>query len=1008
MENNQITIFCPHCNRELNAEASLIGTNVSCPFCSKFFMVHTTQLSATENQNKNSTPPKSHKGKYNYPWGRAYISAARILAVFTLIGVFVAALFIISIPFEVRNFESRDLANNEIPALLKKQDLFIKNYQTTSSLVLSGNRSKAKFNFPEDLNTVTHFFNQRLNSVTDVDESLKTLQIYESKIEIISRTMSEFFRTHCNAIMKKLSDSEDSRKNSTNFSHPRLMDSSLHLSWGESYYFYAKNSAEKDIYELARYLAELEQQKSCQKLGYKQEIRALSDGLNFIVDTFYSHKKNFILRGKTFFDEDHRSEKKKNTESMQFQKEKNSLAAAIELLDKLTIPYSGTGHPWTITNNVEMLRKDLLNHKSDIQKIQNDFNKQIKLAIIHTVPIILLGLFAAFLLLVFADYLSAHFDTASILSDIKCKMNLVLLPLIGLFILAGCQESTPAEKLQENKAELCAEAINNCFNEQIDKNPSASVYGIPGKQLILISDGEKNGIISNNAFGISLFHPRYNGFIISCSANATFSKIQSINTIEYSHKSFMTLNLRTEIQKTNTDNNQYGTPGISIATINPEQFTSNSFDKSKWHRQCLAYIPEAVPHHSFVIRQLKRNKKIIDSRKMIFPIVFDSISNKWKLEGSGKLFNPSAPPDYIESQVAQQMQVAGFKKITIPYNGSPHSFWMRKQDYQIADNLFNKQMVKHNGKWKKKHLVESSFKLQADINEFLSHKHFTLQQLKHFIEGIKNNPDAENRNDAILILDRVLTESYLKKHNSATAENQEVLLHILNIIKKDSLLPQEKRHSLAKIYQSQIRDIEKRMAAEKLAKIKRRNEIKKSSAKINIAIKKFKKNLRWRKLESELRNHIHIIKYDAGYHCALKDLLTIGTMRNKLKNSTASYFDKNFKFKDYSLSDMCHICNGQGTKSCYKCNGTGLCNICNGSGVQKVTAAILKDGKFATYQKTVSCKKYCNNCNGVAIICVKCNGNGVLVNKNAIKEVFCRELDSFSKLVKEKAEENIN
>ena len=354
-----------------------------------------------------------------------------------------------SIPFETRFTKLARCEKNAIN-LLDEQNKFCEEYKRTAELVLSGNEKGLKFS--GELENEPKEFNRKLMSPADVKESLETMALYHKNIVRMSDEMNQFFSKQY-LEMEKMVNSGNAIKMSFETGKEKSENSSkrrLQMSFGQLADFYneSHSNIQQHIDVVRKRLECLEKLQNDNRLRYKAQIYTISKGVKFIEKTLNA-KTEFLTSEDEPEGNEGRRKRFESTGNDQFRTEKENLAYIKSKLKLLT-----SYKYWKITEKANKLNTKLETHLEELELIESQFRKDFPKPLSYSLCAFVLGLLAALIIMVIADFLCAHFDTAVSLQEIKRKMIVfLLLPCLSLLFLCGCGES-PEECLKKELPQL--------------------------------------------------------------------------------------------------------------------------------------------------------------------------------------------------------------------------------------------------------------------------------------------------------------------------------------------------------------------------------------------------------------------------------------------------------------------------------------------------------------------------------------------------------------------------
>lgn len=1050
MSNETYNINCPHCNNELSVDTSFQGLDVTCPLCNKDFVVPqrntppsqklnlrlpsqqkkpaNTANQAAEQSSAPSTPPpastqpaagqmnKQPKGLLkDYIWGRLYILLSWILALLVVLGGLTEIIKKLYRPFEYRSEAFSEVKSKQVPKLVEKQKEFQSDYSNIAKLVMMGNNDKAKFKFTQDLATPPGFFNEKLLTTGDVQESKKILALYEEKIT----KMSDIMHLHFSTQYKKLQGIYN-KGNALNLSWTKKTaankSSALHLSFGNDANFYddTRNNVSKEISAIKELLYQLKPKKNS-SLRHQNELKKIMDGINFIEKHLNSKEKDITI-GRNNSTGAREERKTVKVGEDQYKMEKEYLADLIIRLGRLTSSSHKNYYRWSISHEADKLEASLNAHEELIEEINKNFKKQLKAALLDSGFILLIALLSAFMLLVFADYLRAHFDSAVSLKSIDSKIKLfILLPLFAFLI--GCGPS-PEEVLKNNMTNLKSTVVNSMFAEQIAKNPDATAYVKSGEELILISGGTKNvSFLLNGSIAAGASY--YNVSHINCNANLTHSAITEVDKSPYTHKAQLQVNFQFKVRKTDNNINSAGTPGLEFHTLTPETYNGQ---KDRWIDIRMNEIPNSQYDHAVAIHNISRYTPSTIPVNKLYEIFYNPKTKQWCLDQNTKLLaNMTPPPVYSESQHTQIMQGYQYRKFVARNKETQQTvnYWVRANDYDILDKIINKGLIRVNGVWKDAVIVRQTENLKSSMASWDAKDMVSLSDVEELLlKPIEENPRAEQKQQAVEKATKALLAIFLRdpKGNQPEEKDRRRLKNALDFIKNNrymKVLDQQKLLETAQEKLNQVdnyfKDKAAREAAKRAQEAKQRaeerarmmakcNELKAMATKLKQAIENYYESPNVNKLLNELKQSPDFMNNEK-YKELVNSLEHIVNIAKKRSYETNKLFRDEGRYKDFTLLMACNVCNSSGLRNCKLCNNTGRCHICEGSGRREATEHSISNGRFVSRRGYAACPTKCRSCQGRTLRCMYCWGQGRKLDNHALEEAFRKELSDTQALL---------
>ena len=601
---------------------------------------------------------------------------------------------------------------------------------------------------------------------------------------------------------------------------------------------------------------------------------------------------------------------------------------------------------------------------------------------------------------------------------------ILLLPLFSF--LTGCGP-TPEEALKNHITELQNAAINSMFAEKIMENPEATAYVVPNSELILIAGGEKQ--ISSTYNEIYHGAAYYNVSRITCTATAAYNGLKEYKKKPFTHKARLQVNFQIKMYETDLDKNSNGTPGLEFHTLSLDQDFSRG-NKEKWLEIRRNEIPESQYNHAVAIHRISQYQPSTYTESRSFEIFYNPKTEQWEFSSTVKqLTTTTPPPSYSEKDHETIMKGYKRKKFTARSKATNETviLWVRAEDYDTLDKILNQDLMKVNGVWKKRTIVEHTEELRKAINAWNKKETVSLNDLEQILlKPIQKCTDAENREDAIALAKKAMMGIFLKQpEGTPTDRDQRRFQNAINFIKNTpsaSILNREELLDLAQkelnYIDNYLKEQEKREAERKAEEAKRLAEEKAqweaNRAKHREMILKLQHSIENFKTTKNLDNLLQNLKQYVDYKKASERF----NNRNKRKHNNISYDrtmhriekiaaiasghssalrelyqNRGYCFNYRFLAD-CRKCGSSGLKSCRACGNSGRCPDCGGSGQKRISVGGNFGGGrlYSSHGNYVSCPRACRFCRGRTLKCHNCSGQGRTLNKYAIKQALDKEL----------------
>lgn len=401
---------CPHCGTEVQAQDDWIGLEADCPSCCKKFVI-------SPQQSKILKMFSFLDFRKKYFFGRSFIALSWVIALVILFfSIYTVIIKIFNRADVVRQME-REWANSSekgkyIKDIQNLQKSFLDHYsKSVNALTKRQNVQKASVKpfdksskekplTPEGLtitNDLTHancYFNEDLICSADIEESASALKPMKNKI----KRLHELFYHQIIAKFNSQSNAFSVKRNT--------QGQSIRLA--EDNYGYNLYSESQKKYDLIQQIKEEVQSKtSGQDIKKEPELEKLKRQLLFLEKYLFRYKGNTInLQGiRSNIDA-----------SAEFGKEDLWKEALYSALLKLN-------ENWILDDVYNILDKKLqlyLERQLEFEEgIEEEWSRCITDCIYLAFKEILFALLISFLIVVFADYLKAHFEMAIKINEEK-------------------------------------------------------------------------------------------------------------------------------------------------------------------------------------------------------------------------------------------------------------------------------------------------------------------------------------------------------------------------------------------------------------------------------------------------------------------------------------------------------------------------------------------------------------------------------------------------------------
>ena len=958
MSTEEQQIICPQCKQLLVIDQKTylenMGNILTCPLCSKKFVLTEScavnQSDASEKTRPvNNTVPQpppprkrfewlipSENSANRYKWCRFYITMARIIAIIVVVAAIVnilAQIYIITRDF----YEAKkEIPSKYAPGLVKQQNDFSDSYLKTAQRLLTANNSNFVIRFPNNLTLIEATFNEQLENCSDVNESLETLALYKVKLNQIETIMQKYTIEPLVNLYNRLN-----KGNAIKLDVGKRQNK-LSLKLGEDANFYTHDNKSK-IFDLFYDIKTLHTRLKNKNI-HSEELRAVEQVLMFIEFQLYAKSKTVNV-GKNSPQRQHQK-----IGVNQFAEEQavlNHIAGELRYFCTQIIKREIL---WNITEEYQELYTQLTEYHSTLYNLEQNYRKALKDILKNGAWKILYAIIAAFMILVVADYLEAHLDTASTLRKILSKYPVLFLLLIPVFF-TGCGES-PKDKLEKQRAVLQTAVVNQILVEQIIKNPDANAFVVPGKSLYLISGGVPSRSNFTSPYEIVYFYRGYNAVLVNYNASIKLNEITKIksDSSKYSHKAMMTVTLTHSIH---LEPENALARGVEFCSIVPEKrelvenWENNNYQKI------------APPSHDIavVVDRLNQLPSATQGEEIrAVSIVFDKKSQSWSLERKAPeveyITPPEMPPAY---QISDMLFRHGLKKLVC--NDNMKALWFPPEEYENADRIINQKLLMHNGKWKPAEVVRQTLALQRYLEK---------NEKKSWIEIVQDISQYPRAEQFAATVEQL--ENYAKTHyiDPANKTLEELALFYSDINKSQSV----KKLNNGKLISYCFSVIKARTVSEA-------NKIKKIISNVKHKIYSKNKNIISSsvclKNESTLANH-------------MDTLITLSYFQHLVERNGGNLPEKHHRqtgnIGGYNIFETCHRCKGKGVE-------IFRCQLCGGKGYRELIEFDAETRK--PYLDRTDCLGNCRFRNGRKTLCTGCKGSGKYISRNAVASAIIQE-----------------
>ena len=975
----EFTTSCPHCGMNLVAESSLRGKPVSCPGCGKTF------VAAAAPPPRVPVPPTGRNGggevnaeeKSGYRWGRLYIMLARIFACIAVVvglGVIVTDFYDI---FALSRDLKRKLAQ-QTPELVARQQRFSENFDRKASLLMTGNH-KAKFRFPSDITVMAKSFNEVLISPEDVGESLEAVEEYLQKLQKMTQVMDQYFRSSTGSIDSKLRVGDPVR-----VSVPRKKsrpNTSLSLNLRKDAEFYSLNRQElmQLIDSIAQAINALRRSNS--GVSMTRELDELAAGLEFIRQTLCPAAEARRI-GDRGAEETETTTSQAGTE--RFLREK---ALVRGILQGLSLLYSydavvRNSFMWQLTEELSQLKNALQQQESAAKEAKAKIRRAWELALRAAFSHLLMVLAAAFLIMVGADFMQAHFDSADALRKILRKGMMLL----ALMLLAGCGDPG-AKELEAVKDKLAGAAIDTIFAEQIKENSHAVCYVKHGESMVMISGGLPAAPVLPPAEPPFMLRGRrvfrhvpiafgrtYNVIRLDYRVESVkFTPIQSVKNKRYPRASMLTIQVKRNVAQGEAQ------LGVTVHWFLPEELTNaDEAARKQWVDKKLAALPPDSFDHAVAIAGVSRDDG--EPETLNCPVRFDSETSQWVLKKE-EAVECGDIPLCDQSAIIAMLEKAGFRNATLTRDGRSETLNIAGSDYDTLQQL-NAGLRKVESEWIEAEAVVQSERLERAVRDFAANRgNVSWEALQQFAELLEQLPKAEQREEAIARIAAVIEDKISDRAN----DKDQLAEFITKIENKRYAFLGPKQAELIELCRRHILRVE----GKEQAVIEARRQ----------KMRKFKDYIRngdFAKVRAAATEEK--LTDDPEFKDFLDTLLDLRRFLSPTQEDLEKLVKSNWWCRGYYLRRACRICLGTGKSPCNKCSNTGICSICSGRGERLHTEVVGGGGRegvpdIATSK--VRCPKKCTFCEDQTRICRRCGGFSGTVDMKVLRAAIAAEQKLF-------------
>lgn len=905
---------------------------------------------------------QSGKTQKRYGFGRLFIFISKIIAVLILLGA--TTFFALTIYNIRKNYISNrdDIVATYSSSLIEQQEQFAKNYIKVARQMLAANNTQSGISFPDNLHSVEYTFNNELMTFGDVQESLEVLTEYDKKLSVIDKTMQEYFTTPFERLFLKLSSGD-----AVKISVGRHTPSRIKLTMGQYSKFYERDPTDL-LSSLFSNVQELKNNLNKKNIP-ADDLEIIKSGLKFIETHLNARNKQINI-----VSQQAAAPKNVTIGEEQFKYEKFLLKTIFKNILKLCskndkieldkdVIYT---YVWIISSQHKALRTALYEYGALLEKEEETYKNGIKTAF----KSLFYAIVAAFLVVVIADYLEAHLDTACTLQKILSKYP-VLFCLILPLIVSGCGKSIEG-KLQKQRSQLERDVVNQIFSEQIKQNPNATIFVVPGESLYVISGGVPEHTPFSKPYEIVSFYRAYNAVKLNYKPQVKFGKIvkSKSKSSKYSHKVVMTASLICTLHKDPAVNIVRGVETHGVPPESPASYES-------WKNAKIANIVPDTYDLAVVVDRLNKfspESQVTDYRTV--SVVLNKQTGIWEIENTDSMPDYVKPPKMPEFQKIKDFQAQhGFKHLV--YQDKTQNLYFSVDEWEKANMILNEKRIKFKGVVKPVIVVKHTLELAEYVSTW--NNKFTLNEWIKTMENLSNFSQAEFLSSAIKILEDYGRNEILEPLTS-TVERMEELLVIYNLLKSNPVIKKVNNGHIISIC-ADIINREVLLTKNTIENISHELRTISASREGIMKCKEVMESDKFLKSDSNLLKHMQI-------------LLMLHQLRASryVPNSYRKYGN----IGGHHVFDTCANCNAKGLYICSVCKNNRRCRTCNGK--KRVKTIAFDDGWVRNNSRRSQlrfvmqhCKMcrgsgVCRSCNGKRYRCNDCNGVTKIIRHNVVTQ----------------------
>ncbi len=395
-------LTCPHCGSRHQAEEENIGVVTQCPDCAGELIIKPPPAPAT--------PAAAPSADRRYVWGRLFIRLAWLLAVGLLcVGVYFCVVALMG--YLNGSAALRARANKEIGKLQVQQREVAAQYDYMINQLRekrSADGSRTGIAIPNDLLGPTLTVGAKLDSVAAVTAALDDLKRIDVKVAAIKKIFVDTNTAWVDRVLRNLgSGASTQRATSGNDDNVTLSIASIDAVMVD---FYEKEQNAQSQWEKA--LQKLNELKNSPAAAgdarLRDDLNGAGEQLKFIEENLFSVVSRFAIGGGSGNFDTGAAREAPVTAA----RRDDDRGQMVQRLKAYRDGVESLAHNWMIDKLVKDLREGLNRQLGEEISLAKDL-KILRAAMLNAIlEIALKSLAAAFLVMVFADYLRAHFDMA--------------------------------------------------------------------------------------------------------------------------------------------------------------------------------------------------------------------------------------------------------------------------------------------------------------------------------------------------------------------------------------------------------------------------------------------------------------------------------------------------------------------------------------------------------------------------------------------------------------------